>query len=131
MLEVQFAPNRLTTRAEVFGFTKNILFKSATKTATAYTVAINDNTITLDYFDIFSGEEAKKMMVADGECTQEQLVDENICFPNGVIYFRNINPKLRTFKLASNTIITVTDQKEDIIGTKQITVQDFKRDYSN
>ena len=66
---------------------------------TAYIKSIDANTVTLDYFDLLGGEAAEKAVVEDGYCTKEEVANYR-CFNNGVVYFRNRNPKLRTFKLS-------------------------------
>lgn len=70
-------------------------------TAIAYIVSINDNKITLDYVDVFSGREAIQKAILDGLCKKEEE-----CFGGGIsIYNRNISTKLRTFSLSKNVKI--------------------------
>ena len=97
---------------------------------TAYIVSIENNKITLDYIEILSGEAAKKAVVEDGVCTQEQVDTDNHCFNNGVRYDRNQNPKLRTFELAPNVIITTASAFATVSnGIKNISADELKRDY--
>lgn len=67
---------------------------------TAYIISLDGNKITLDYFDVLTGEDAERAAIEDGVCTLEQI--NNGCFPNGPIYDRNINPKLRVFEVAQD-----------------------------
>ena len=99
---------------------------------TAYIKEINGDKITLDYFDLLGGKDAEKAIVADGGCTQEEIDNNAGCFPNGTVYFRNKNPKLRTFTLSPETRIfrtTAFDKSSD--GTAEILLKEIKMEYSN
>jgi hypothetical protein len=97
---------------------------------TAYIKNIDGNKITLDYFDLLGGDEAKKAVVQDKRCTQKQIDDDNGCFPNGVVYFRNQNPKLRTLTISSDVqIYRTTAFDKNPNGTAEILLQEFRRQY--
>ena len=96
---------------------------------TAYIKAIDGNKITLDYFDLLVGADARKSIVQDGGCTQKQVDEHNGCFPNGELYFRNKNPQLRTFNLASNVqIIASTAFQKNPSGIVNLSLQELKAD---
>ncbi len=101
---------------------------------TAYIKEINGDKITLDYFDLLGGKNAEKAAVADGKCTQQQI-DSNSndeCFPNGTVYFRNQNPKLRTFVISPDARAfrtTAFDKSSD--GTEEILRKEIKMEYVN
>ncbi|MES2622803.1 MAG: hypothetical protein V4576_00160 [Patescibacteria group bacterium] len=85
----------------------------AGQTKAAKIIAIDGDKITLDYIDILSGEDAEKAKLADGHCTQKQIDEHDGCFPNGVIYDRNVNAKLRMFTIASNVELTTQFATEE------------------
>lgn len=96
---------------------------------TAYIKGINGDKITLDYFDLLGGKDAMKAIVEDKKCTQQE-VDSDRCFNNGVVYFRNQNPKLRTLTLSPETEIyrtTAFDKSPD--GAAKISIQELTREY--
>lgn len=96
----------------------------------AYIVLIEDNKVTLDYFEALSGDVAKKAAIEDGRCTQKEIDEHNGCFPNGDIYDRNKNSKLRTFELSPNVTITTASAFSTVpSGIKNISVTELKRDY--
>ena len=111
---------------------KNEISKStSTSTITAYIKNIDGNKITLDYFDLLGGDEARKAVVQDKKCTQKQIDENDGCFPNGVVYFRNRNPKLRILTISSDIQIyrsTAFDKSSD--GTAEILLQELRREYS-
>lgn len=95
----------------------------------AYIESIENNKITLDYFETLGGEAAEKAVVEDGVCTQQEIDDHDGCFPNGVWYDRNKNTKLRTFELSPNVVITTaTAFSLAPNGIKNISVEELKRD---
>lgn len=101
--------------------------KTATTTVTAYVASIDGNKISLDYFDALTGIEAEKAAVADGRCTQEEIDNNNGCFPNGTFYDRNVNPKLRQFTLSpSVSIITASAFEKAPDGRTNMTVSELK-----
>lgn len=96
---------------------------------TAYVTSIDGGTITLDYFDLLGGEDAKKAIVSDGRCTQEE-VNEESCFNDGVVYFRNKSPQLRTFKVSSTTQIIIKSAfDKNPTGIVNISLSTFKHEY--
>lgn len=101
-----------------------------TEAVVAYIESIEGNKITLDYFDLLEGGEAEKAAVADGKCTQREIDEQSGCFSNGTLYFRNKNPKLRTFTMAQDVeVITASAFAEDPDGIINISIQDLKKDY--
>jgi hypothetical protein len=125
--EVSTSPNSISSSKSESSEKTNIV---ADTTVTANISSIEGNKITLDYFDFLVGVEAEKAVVADGVCTQKEVDDHNGCFPNGVIYFRNQNPKLRTFTLAGNAqVLTASAFEKDPDDIINISVQDLKKDY--
>jgi hypothetical protein len=102
-----------------------------TTIVTAYIKNINGDKITLDYFDLLGGEEAERAVVKDGKCTQKQIDEYDGCFPNGVVYFRNQNPKLRILTLSPEIKIyrsSAFDRSAD--GTAEVLLQELRRQYS-
>lgn len=96
----------------------------------AYLKSIENNKITLDYFEILYGTAAEKAAVEDGVCTQREIDEHDGCFPNGDIYDRNRNTKLRTFELSPNIIITTaTAFSSTQNGIRNISVEELKKDY--
>ncbi len=57
--------------------------------------------ITIDYVDMFGGEEAIKQAKADKSSVLEKDEDGKYFIPNDY-YIRNVNTLLRTFKIAAN-----------------------------
>lgn len=100
-------------------------------TVTAYIKNINGNKITLDYFDLLGGDEAKKAIVQDGKCTQKQIDEDTGCFNNGVVYFRNQNPKLRVLTLSPDIkVYRTTAFDKSVDGTAEILLRELRREYS-
>jgi len=103
---------------------------ASTTIVTAHIDSIVGNNITLDYIEILGGEEAKKAKVADGLCTQIEVDEHNGCFPNGEVYDRNQNSKLRTFTWLLNIqIVTASNFKESPDGITNISMQEFQDMY--
>lgn len=92
---------------------------------TAYITSIEGNKITLDYVDYLSGKEAEKAAIEDGRCNPEQI--DSYCFPNGTVYFRNNNPKLRTFEVSPTVQIkTATAFNRTPTGIAIISLAELK-----
>jgi hypothetical protein len=129
--ETLIASSSVLSESELDG--KNEISKStSTSTVTAYIKNIDGNKITLDYFDLLGGDEAKKAVVQDKKCTQKQIDEDDGCFPNGVVYFRNQNPKLRILTLSPETKIyksSAFDKSAD--GTAEILLQELRREYTS
>jgi hypothetical protein len=99
---------------------------------TAYIKEINGDKITLDYFDLLGGDEAKKAIVEDGKCTQQEIDSDTGCFNNGIVYFRNQNPKLRILTLSPDVrTFRTSDFSKSSDGTTEILVKELKMQYSN
>jgi hypothetical protein len=104
------------------------------ETVTAYIASINDETITLDYFDLLEGKDAFEAKVADGVCTSESAIgwEQGLgsdCFTNGVVYFRNKNNMLHVFKLSPDVVIIRTSafDRNAETGTAEVTVGDLQK----
>lgn len=76
----------------------------ASKTERGYIVTVSAKQIAVDYIDTLTGTEAFAVAKEDGVCKQDSEFEH--CFPGVAIYDRNVNPKLRTFSLASDVVIT-------------------------
>jgi len=99
---------------------------------TAYINEINGDKITLDYFDLLGGKDAEKAKVADGKCTQQEIDSNDGCFPDGTVYFRNVNPKLRTFTLSPEArVFRTTAFDKNPNGTAEILLKEIKMEYAN
>ncbi|MDD5448502.1 MAG: hypothetical protein PHO53_04985 [Actinomycetota bacterium] len=59
----------------------------------------------IDYVQLFFGDEAIKAMIEDGKCPPD--ADPSYYVPNDW-YVRNQNPKIRTFEIAKDALITTT-----------------------
>ncbi|MDH3729819.1 MAG: hypothetical protein OES13_01650 [Acidimicrobiia bacterium] len=63
-------------------------------------IAPDGSSITLDYAEFLTGEEANDAAIADGDIPQGETV------PNDY-YIRNVNPRLRTFPVSSDAIVAL------------------------
>jgi hypothetical protein len=75
--------------------------------------------ITLDYFDVISGEEGARILVNEGKCSKE-IFDEDWggCYISLGFIDHNVNPKLRTFNVA--VPYQVFDDRENTISLKEL-----------
>ncbi len=102
---------------------------------TAYITSIEGGSITLDHFDLLEGKSAFDAKVTDGECTPEDALgwEQELgspCFPNGVVYFRNKNTKLRTYKASPNVVVVRTsafDTSSDGTGVAEVSLDELQR----
>ena len=74
----------------------------ATTTVTAYVKSIDKENVVLDYIDIYMGDEAYRMAILDGKCSNPVDCGKEV---SPSIYDRNVNGKLRTLKLAQEVQI--------------------------
>jgi len=73
------------------------------KTESGYIVSVSTKQITIDYIDTYTGSEAELVAREDGVCDSRPTNER--CLAGAPVYDRNINPKLRTFYIASNVVI--------------------------
>jgi|GEM_PF-3381989 len=73
------------------------------------------NYITIDYVDIYSGDEAIKKAREDGSDIVEKDEDGKYFIPNDY-YIRNVNSQLRTFQMASVYKIQLLNEGADLQG---------------
>jgi hypothetical protein len=105
-------------------------YSTTTITVTAYIRSIEENKIVLDYIDLLEGKNAEDAKIADGLCTLKGIEQNSDCFPNGNIYYRNVNPTLRTFTLSPNVKITTAYAFEkNPTGIATISPQELKSEY--
>lgn len=86
--------------ADAYGISTDSL-KKRTTTVTAYITSISGDKITLDYVDVYSGDEADIKMIEDGLCTKRG----ECLFTAPYVYNRNKNLQLRTFTVSKDAII--------------------------
>lgn len=104
--------------------------------------------IEADYIQWFTGKEALKAIIEDGQCLSDvkdkaQLTKEvDLCYPNcsdkfalclpDGYHIRNVNPKLRTLELSSDAVITKTMVFESVGDEpEEITFAELKNNLDN
>jgi len=93
---------------KAFGFIKKIYEKNG------------KNYLVIDYAEFYTGEEADKAAIEDGEIKPGEHVD-------GDYYIRNKNPKLRTFEIADDVSCFVCDfEKEGGVDLKYVELSHLK-----
>ncbi len=85
----------------------------------AYITAVNGNTVSLDYVEPYTGEEADKKMIEDGKCEKK---GECLLYPP-FIYYRNENKQIRTFTVSPNVVIS--DARDRKVTLSQVASSDY------
>ncbi|WP_051348541.1 hypothetical protein [Peribacillus kribbensis] len=83
--------------------------------------------IKADYIQWFRGEQANKEAYKDKQC----YWDKGKCYAMDDYYIRNINPKIRTLKIAKNAVVTMETfqiEKTYDVKTQKVSLATFKQE---